>query len=87
MSELMGYYAAGGSQPTEHSVCFVLGHPEALAHELNHEVMTHLWGLPEPWIAEGLAAYVSEPGEVDNRFRQLLDSGKAVPINRLVNSW
>jgi hypothetical protein len=81
----MGYYAAGGSQPTEHTVCFVAGHPEALTHELNHEVMRHLWGISEDWIAEGLAAYVSEPGEVDNRFRQLLDRGKAVPVNWLVN--
>jgi hypothetical protein len=85
LQQLMGYYAAGGSQPTEHTVCFVAGHPEALTHELNHEVMRYLWGGSEDWIAEGLAAYVSEPGEVDNRFRQLLNAGKAVPINWLVN--
>jgi hypothetical protein len=88
LQQLLGYYAAGGSKPTEHVVFFVLGHPEALTHELNHEVMTHLWGLSEPWIAEGLAAYVSDPGQVDGQFRQLLASGKAVPLNRLVNpAW
>jgi hypothetical protein len=85
LRELVGAYAAGSSEPSEHIVCYVLGHPEALTHELNHEVMTHLWGHSEPWIAEGLAAYVTDPKLVDRQFRALLDSGKAIPLERMVN--
>ena len=88
LRELVGAYAAGASQPSEHIVCFVWGHPEALTHELNHEVMTHLWGPSEPWIAEGLAAYVTDPTEVDRQFQNLLDRHSALPLERLVNpTW
>jgi len=88
LRELVGAYAAGASQPAEHIVCFVAGHPEALTHELNHEVMTHLWGPCEPWIAEGLAAYVTDPEEVDRQFRKLLDRHNTVPLQRMVNpAW
>jgi hypothetical protein len=85
LRELVGAYAAGASEPGEHIVSYVLGHPEALTHELNHEVMTELWGRSEPWIAEGLAAYVTDPAKVDRQFRGVLDSGKAIPLGRMVN--
>lgn len=40
LRRLVGAYGFGASQPEEHIVCFVRGHPETLTHELNHEVMT-----------------------------------------------
>jgi hypothetical protein len=87
MGQLMGYYAAGGSRPAEHIVCYAQGHPEALTHELNHEVMTHFWGPSEPWIAEGLAAYVTDPGEVDGQVRRLLARGREVPLHQMVSPF
>jgi len=76
-----------GRRLAAHEAYRVLGHETSggagSRTELRSE--THLWGLSELWIAEGLAAYVFEPGEVDSQFRQLLDSGKAVPLNWLVN--
>ena len=87
LQDLTGYYAAGSSRPSEHTVFYVVGHPEALTHELHHEVFTHVWGVSEPWIAEGYAAYAAEPGAVDGQFLPLLESDKAVPLDSMVNSW
>jgi hypothetical protein len=87
LQDLTGYYAAGSSRPSEHTVFYVVGHPEALTHELHHEIFTHVWGVSEPWIAEGYAAYAAEPGLVDAQFVQLLESDKAVPLDSMVNSW
>ena len=84
MRELVGAYAFGSSEPSEHIVCFVLGHPESLTHELNHEVMTHLWGHSEPWIAEGLAALVSDPKGVDRDAALLLLKHEDIPLSRMV---
>jgi hypothetical protein len=88
LRQLVGAYAAGSSVPAEHIVCFVLDHPEALTHELNHEIMTHLWGQSEPWIAEGLAAYVTDPGRVDDQVRQLVATHQDLPLAKMVNhNW
>jgi hypothetical protein len=86
LRQLVGSYAFGSSEPTEHIVCAVQGHPETLIHELNHEIMTQLWGPSEPWIAEGLAAYVSAPGQVDGQIRQLLIERRIFPLKWLVNA-
>ena len=85
--EFIGSYAAGASVPTDHVVVFANGHPEALAHELHHEVFTHLWGRSEHWIAEGFAAYAAEPTEVDNQFHQLVARNKSLPLEWMVNSY
>jgi hypothetical protein len=88
MAQLTRAYAFGVSQPADHIVCFVEGHPEDLAHEMNHEVMTTLWGPSEPWIAEGLAAYLSAPDAIDDRFRRLAASHRAVSLESMVNdTW
>jgi hypothetical protein len=87
LQDLTGYYAAGSSRPSEHTVFYVVGHPEALTHELHHEIFTQVWGVSEPWIAEGYAAFAAEPGMVDGQFMQVLESGKAVPLDTMVNSW
>ncbi len=57
-----------------------------MVHELNHEVLITLWGPSEPWIAEGFAAYTVEP-DIDAQCRALIASGKARPLEDMVNSW
>jgi hypothetical protein len=86
LKSLTGAYAAGASVPPEHAVFFVDGNDTAMAHELNHEVFTALWGESEPWIAEGLAASLSEP-YLDAKARDLIAAGKARPLEDMVNPW
>jgi hypothetical protein len=85
LEDLTGAYAAGASVPPDHAVFFVEGNSVAMVHELNHEVLTTLWGASEPWIAEGFAAFVSEP-DLDGKARRLLTSGKARPLADMVNT-
>jgi hypothetical protein len=87
MKQLTSAYAFGVSQPADHIVCFVDGHSEDLIHEMNHEVMTTLWGPSEPWIAEGLAAYVAAPQAIDDRFRRLAGSHRDVSPKRYGQRW
>jgi len=86
LKQLAGSYAFGASEPAEHIVFSVEGHPETLTHEMNHEIMTQLWGPSEPWIAEGLAAYVSAPEAVDDELRQLLSERRVFLLRWMVNA-
>jgi len=87
LRKLLHVSAYGASEPKAHAVFFVSGHPEALAHELNHEILTTLWGPAEPWIAEGFAAYAAGL-DVDSQCRALLASHGYLPLPNLVNpNW
>jgi hypothetical protein len=70
VQSLVHAYANGASHPEEHAVFWVNGHWEDLKHELNHEVVTGLWGKSEFWIAEGLAAYATDPEAIDEQCRK-----------------
>lgn len=85
LRDLTGAYAAGASVPQEHALFAVEDNRVAMVHELNHEVFTTLWGTSEPWIAEGFAAYLSEP-DVDGQCRGVIASGKARALDDMVNS-
>jgi hypothetical protein len=74
LQALTGAYAAGASVPGEHAVFIV------------EEILTTLWGPSEPWVAEGFAAYIAEP-DIDAQCRALIASGKARPLEDMVNSW
>ena len=76
LKSLTGASAAGASIPPEHAVFYVEGSITAMAHELNHEVFTTLWGESEPWIAEGVAASLTEPN-LDAKAHDLIAAGKA----------
>jgi hypothetical protein len=71
MQSLINAYGSGASHPEEHAVFLVpaLAKGDDLMHELNHEVVTGLWGKSEFWIAEGLAAYAADPAGIDERCR------------------
>lgn len=86
LQSLTGAFAAGASVPPEHVVFTVAGNPVAMVHELNHEVFTNLWGESEPWIAEGFAAYLSEP-DANGQCRKLIAAGKDQPLGDMINSW
>jgi hypothetical protein len=70
MQALVQAYANGASHPEEHAVFIVQNHSEELLHELNHEVVTNLWGKSEFWIAEGLASYATDPNGIDAACRK-----------------
>jgi hypothetical protein len=84
LDRLIHAYANGASHPEEHAVFWVAGHPEDLKHELNHEVVTALWGKSEFWIAEGLAAYAASPDEIDNRCRKTLSEHWSLTLADMV---
>jgi hypothetical protein len=72
LQRLIQAYANGASHPEEHAVFVVQNRVEELYHELNHEVVTGIWGKSEFWIAEGLAAYATDPMGIDDRCRKTL---------------
>ena len=85
LKRFMNVDAYGASEPRDHAVFFVWGHPDALTHELNHEILTTLWGPAEPWIAEGFAAYAAGPNDVDAQVRKLIGRQKYLPLANLVD--
>ena len=86
LRELINVDAYGASEPKDHAIFFVSGHPEALTHELTHEVLTALWGPTEPWIAEGFAAYTAGPA-VDMQCRTLFDNHGYLPLANMVDPY
>jgi hypothetical protein len=92
LSELLHVSAYGASEPKDHAIFVVTGHPEVLAHELTHEVMANLWGSSEPWITEGFAAKIAGSDDADDRVRRILStrsiSGKNdyIPLGDMVNA-
>jgi hypothetical protein len=84
MQWLIHAYANGASHPEEHAVFVVEGHAGELAHELNHEVVTGLWGKSEFWIAEGLAAYATDPNGIDERCRKAFEERWSLKLQDMV---
>lgn len=84
LRELIHVGAYGASEPKDHAVFFVWSHPEALTHELNHEVLATLWGPAEQWIAEGFAAYAAEPA-VDMQCRTIFDNHGYLPLANMID--
>jgi hypothetical protein len=84
MQSLINAYANGASHPEEHAVFVVEGHGDELLHELNHEVVTTLWGKSEFWIAEGLAAYAADPGGIDDRCRKAFEDHWSLTLQDMV---
>jgi hypothetical protein len=84
LQSLIQAYANGASHPEEHAVFVVEGQGRELLHELNHEVVTGLWGKSKFWIAEGLAAYAADPDGIDERCRKALAERWSLLLQDLV---
>jgi len=88
LQALTAAYANGASHPEEHAIFLVKGHPENLVHEMNHEVVTGLWGKSEFWIAEGLAAYASDPKTIDEQCRVAYSERWSLKLSDMVTpTW
>lgn len=89
MKRLVGVEVDGRSRPGQHAVFSVLT-PDRLhlTHEICHEIASNLWGAAEPWIEEGLATYADEESNIYFDSWRLLDSGRLLPLDKLVDpAW
>ena len=92
MRQLVGRETNGTAFFRTGVLAFIISEDQTLSarHELLHVVAMNLWGVPEPWLNEGLAVYASgrwHGYELHALAHHLDDQAHLIPLDELVDRF